>query len=134
MSDFHQFGVVTALPRLQVRPVEHLEAAIRKLTPKLPVALVLPMTPQEMERPALARILDELCEVDYLDTLVISLNQANRDDYQATVDYFARYPARQVVLWSEARAVQTFLAELEQAGLNVGAPARGGLAGSPWGF
>jgi glucosyl-3-phosphoglycerate synthase len=134
MSDFHQSGVVTALPRLQVRPVEQLEAAIRKLTPKLPVALVLPMTPQEMERPALARILDELCDVDYLDTLVISLNRANRADYDATVDYFARYPARQVVLWSEAQAVQKFLGELEEAGLNVGGAGKGRACWLAMGF
>ncbi len=69
MSDFHQPGVVTALPRLRDRPIEDLEGEIRALTPKFPVALVLPMIPSEMDRPALAGILDELCQVDYLDTL-----------------------------------------------------------------
>lgn len=125
MSDFHQFGVVTALPRLRERPIEELEAEIRKLAAKLPVALVIPMTPAEMERPALAGILEELCEVDYLDTLVISLNQATRADYDAARRYFARYPGRQTLLWSEAQAVQEFLAELERAGLNVGGPGKG---------
>ncbi len=92
MSDFHQPGVVTALPRLRERPVDELEAEIRALTPKFPVALVLPMIPSEMERPALAGILDELCQVDYLDTLLVSLNRATPEDYERAVRYFDRYP------------------------------------------
>jgi glucosyl-3-phosphoglycerate synthase len=63
MSDFHQSGPVTALPRLVPRPIEDLEAHILKLTPKFPVSLVLPMVPSELDRPALARILDELISV-----------------------------------------------------------------------
>ena len=34
-----------------------------------------------MDRPALARILDELVQVPYLDSLVISLNRATLGDY-----------------------------------------------------
>ncbi len=81
MSDFHQSGPVTALPRLVARPVEELEAQIRALSRRFPLALVIPMIPSEMDRPALGRILDELCQVTYLDTLVISLNKATAADY-----------------------------------------------------
>ena len=125
MSDFHQSGVVTTLPRLHERPIEELEAAIRALIPKFPVSLVIPMIPSEMDRPALAGILDELCAVDYLDTLVISLNKATLEDYERTLAYFERYPGRLVVLWSESTAVQNLLAELEREGLNVGSAGKG---------
>ncbi|MBZ0088762.1 MAG: glycosyl transferase, partial [Thermoanaerobaculia bacterium] len=87
MSDFHQPGVITTLPRLRERPIEELEAEVRALTRKFPVALVLPMVPSEMDRPALAGILDELCQVDYLDTLLVSLNKATREDYQRALSY-----------------------------------------------
>lgn len=125
MSDFHQSGLVTALPRLRDRPIEELEDAIRKLTPKLPVALVIPMVPSEMDRPALARILDELCQVDYLDSVVISLNRAGREDYDRAVQFFKRYPGRLVILWSRSPALLRFLGEMERAGLNVGSPGKG---------
>lgn len=125
MSDFHQSGVVTTLPRLHERPIEELEGAIRALIPKFPVSLVIPMIPAEMDRPALSSILDELCAVDYLDTLVISLNRANPEDYERCLQFFARYPRRQVVLWSESQAVQGFLAEMVKEGLNVGSPGKG---------
>ncbi len=125
MSDFHQSGPVTALPRLVARPVEELEAQIRALSRRFPLALVIPMIPSEMDRPALGRILDELCQVTYLDTLVISLNKATAADYDRTVQFFARYPGRQVIVWSEAPAIQQLLSRMEELGLHVGSPGKG---------
>ena len=40
MSDFHQFGPVTALPRLLPRPVEELEAEIARWVGRYPVAQI----------------------------------------------------------------------------------------------
>ncbi len=123
MSDFHQSGPVTALPRLFERPVEELETRIQTLG--LPVALVIPMVPAEMDRPALSRILDELAAVTYLDSLVVSLNHASEDDFERTRTFFERYPGRKVIVWNEAPAVGEFLAEMETAGLYVGEPGKG---------
>ena len=125
MSDFHQNGPVTALPRLLERPIEDLESHILRLTPKFGVSLVLPMVPDEMDRQALARILDELSEVRYLDSLVVSLNRATRDDYSRAVDYFERYPGRLVIVWSESPAIQRFFKRLEDVGLKIGTPGKG---------
>jgi glucosyl-3-phosphoglycerate synthase len=125
MSDFHQYGPVTALPRLVERPIEELETEILALTPKFPVSLVIPMIPSELARPALAGILAELREVPYLHSLVISLNKATLDDYERTVEYFRPYSGRLVVVWNESPAVQRFFHGLLQAGLSVGAPGKG---------
>lgn len=125
MSDFHQFGPVTSLPLLVARPIEELEAEILAVTPKFPVSLVIPMIPAEMDRPALQRIFEELCQVHYLDSLVISLNNATRRDYDRAVGYFEPYSGRKVILWSESRAVQRFLAQMQEAGLEVGNPGKG---------
>jgi glucosyl-3-phosphoglycerate synthase len=125
MSDFHQSGPVTALPRLVDRPVAELESRILRLSRRFPVALVIPMVPQEMDRPALAGILDELVEVAYLDTLVISLNRANHDDYLRASEYFKRYPGRKVVVWSESEAVSAYLREMDSSGLYVGEAGKG---------
>src|SRR5262245_10262379 len=105
MSDFHQSGPVTALPRLVTRPIEDIEASIRLLVPRFPVALVIPMLPSEMDRPALAGILAELPRIDYLDTLVVSLNKATADDHVRALQYFEAYPGRKIVLWNESPAV-----------------------------
>jgi len=125
MSDFHQSGPVTALPRLREIPVDTLDAQIRPLTAKFPVSLVIPMIPAEMDRPALGNILDELRRVDYLHSLVISLNKASAEDYERTTRFFAGYPGNKVILWSESRAVQQFLERIEARGLHVGTPSKG---------
>ena len=125
MSDFHQHGPITALPRLVERPVEALEARVLAFSRRFPLALVLPMVPDEMDRPALGGILRELVQVPYLDSLVISLNRASLDDYQRTLEYFASYRGRKVVVWSESPAVQEFLRQMEAAGLYVGISGKG---------
>jgi glucosyl-3-phosphoglycerate synthase len=125
MSDFHQNGPVTALPRLHALPVEDLETRIAALTPKFPVSLVVPMIPSEMDRPALTRMLDELSGVTYLHSLVVSLNRATAVDYHRATAFFSRYPGRLVIVWNESPALQRFLSCLLQAGLSVGSPGKG---------
>jgi glucosyl-3-phosphoglycerate synthase len=125
MSDFHQNGPVTALPRLVDRPVAELESRIQQLSVRFPVALVIPMIPQEMDRPALAGILSELAEVGYIDSLVISLNRAGLDDYLRALEYFKPYPGRKIIVWSESEAVSGFLSEMDASGLYVGEAGKG---------
>ena len=125
MSDFHQSGPVTALPRLVDRSVDDLESQILHLSRRFPVALLIPMVPDEMDRPALATILKELVQVPYLDTLVISLNKATHDDYVRAVEYFRPYPGRKTIVWSESEAMAGFLKKMESSGLYVGAPGKG---------
>jgi glucosyl-3-phosphoglycerate synthase len=125
MSDFHQSGPVTALPRLVARPVEELEADISTLSAKFPVSLVVPMIPDEMARPALRHIVDELCRVTYLHSVVVSLNKATREDYEQARQFFAAYPGRLVILWSEAPAIRQFFGHLDEVGLFVGTPGKG---------
>jgi glucosyl-3-phosphoglycerate synthase len=125
MSDFYQSGSVTALPRLVDGLTDALEKAVLGYARQFPVSLVIPMLPAEMDRPALARILDELRDVPYLESLVVSLNGAGADDYVRARDYFSRYPGRVVLLWSEAPALQKLLADMEASGLDVGVPGKG---------
>ena len=125
MSDFHQFGPVTALPLLAARSTEDMEERLTFLAQRFPVSLVIPLVPSEMERPALAGILDELAGVGYLDSLVLSLNHASFEDYHRALAYFERYPGRKVVLWNESPAVEAFIDGMAAAGLNTGEPGKG---------
>jgi len=125
MSDFHQSGPVTALPRLVEGLTPALEDAIQRHAQLSPVSLVIPMLPGEMDRPALAGILDELVSVRYLESIVVSLNGADAGDYARCREFFARYPRRLEVLWSESPRMRRFLADLEKAGLDIGVPGKG---------
>ncbi len=125
MSDFHQFGPVTAIPWLVSRDPEEMEHRLEELAQRFPVSLVIPMIPSEMDRSALARIVDELCKVGWLDTLVISLNRATLEEYRRAIEYFDRYQRRKTVLWSESPAVSAFVSDMAAAGLYTGEPGKG---------
>jgi glucosyl-3-phosphoglycerate synthase len=125
VSDFHQFGPITAIPRLVSRDPEEMERRIEELAARFPVTLVIPMVPAEMNRPALKQILDELCKVRWVDTLLVSLNRATVEDYRRALEYFDRYPGRKIVLWSESPAVTAFVADMAAAGLYTGEPGKG---------
>jgi glucosyl-3-phosphoglycerate synthase len=125
VSDLHQHGPVTAIPRLVPRDLAAMERRLERLARRSPIALILPMVPAEMERPALGAILEELRQVCYLDTLVISLNHATVDDYERARAFFEAYQRRKVLLWNESPAVEGVVAEMTEAGLYTGYPGKG---------
>jgi glucosyl-3-phosphoglycerate synthase len=125
MSDFHQYGPVTSIPRLQPRDADEMEQRLAVLAQRFPVTVVIPLIPSEMDRPALAHILDELCAITWVDTLLLSLNHASLDDYHRAVAYFERYPGRKVLLWNESPAVVSFVQDMAAAGLYTGEPGKG---------
>jgi glucosyl-3-phosphoglycerate synthase len=116
---------VTAIPRLVARDSAVMERRLEQLARRSPVALVIPMIPAELDRPALAAIVEELRQVRYLDCLVISLNHASPDDYQRALAYFEPYQGRKVLLWNESPAVEAVVAEMAAAGLYTGYSGKG---------
>lgn len=125
MSDFHQIGPVTALPRLRARPIEALEERIGLFSSRFPLALVIPMVPDEMDRPALGTIVRELSHVRYVDTLVVSLNRATARDFERASAFFDGYPGRKVILWNESPSVRAVIEEMAGAGLYTGESGKG---------
>jgi glucosyl-3-phosphoglycerate synthase len=125
MSDFHQYGPVTSIPRLVARDLDEMEQRLEVLAQRFPVTVVIPLIPSEMDRPALAHILDELCAITWVDTLLLSLNHASLDDYHRATTYFERYPGRKVLLWNESPAVASFVQDMAAAGLYTGEPGKG---------
>ena len=45
MSDFHQFGPVTAIPLLAARDADEMERRLEVLAARFPVSLVIPLVP-----------------------------------------------------------------------------------------
>ena len=74
MGDFHQHGVVTTLHQLNQRPFEQLEADLVEFGKSRPMALILPSLYSEFQGPALSLIVDELCDVPYLNQIVVGLD------------------------------------------------------------
>jgi glucosyl-3-phosphoglycerate synthase len=125
MSDFHQAGPFATLARLGSRPLVELEDAIVRYTRRSRAALLIPCLVTEMDRPALARICDEIAGARYLDTVLISLDRADADGYKRALEYFRRMNRRVVVLWNDGPGVTALIQKLEANDLVLGERGKG---------
>jgi glucosyl-3-phosphoglycerate synthase len=125
VSDFFQNGVITTLHRLGSPSHEVLEAELRTHSRTNPVALVIPCLITELERPALAAIVQELSRIDYLDEIVIALGRADRRQFESARRFFAALGARCRILWIEGPNVQGFIRLLLENKLDIGPPGKG---------
>lgn len=125
MSDFCQFGPITTLTRLGNRPLKELEDAVGRHTRRNKAALLIPCLLTELDRPALARICDEIAKASYLDTVLISLDRADGDGYKRALEYFKRLNRRTVVLWNDGPGVKALLSKLEENDLRLGERGKG---------
>lgn len=134
MSDFHQHGAITTLTRLGNRPLVELEDALSRHTRRNRAALLIPCLVSEMERPALARICEEIAKVPYLDTVVVSLDRADEEGYRSALKYFKRLGRRTVVLWNDGPGVKALLEKLEDHDLPLGERGKGRACWMAFGY
>lgn len=129
MGDFYQNGIVTTLHNLTRRPLEELEQELVTFSQSRPLSLVLPSLYSELEGPALAKIVEELKSVPYLDEIVIGLDQANEEQYRHAIDYFSELPQRVRVLWNDGPRLRAIDLKLREQGL---APQEMGKGRNVW--
>lgn len=129
MADFHQNGIISTLHDLSNRSVESLEAELMQFRSASPMALVLPSLFSELEGPALEHIVDELCQVPYLDDIIIGLDRADKSQFEYAKKYFSRLPQRHHILWNSGPRLTALDEELKEHGLS---PAELGKGRNVW--
>lgn len=129
MGDFHQNGMVTTLHNLGQRPIQEMEEELNRFKTARPMGLVLPSLFSELEGPALANIIKELCDVPYLDEIVIGLDRADLDQYKYALEYFSRLPQHHRILWNDGSRLLAIDAQLKELGL---APTHLGKGRNVW--
>ena len=83
MSDFYQVGVFTTIHNLGApEMLERLEAELVVHGRARPTCLLLPALFSEFEGPAMPNIIDELAQVPYLKRIVVSLDRADRSQFE----------------------------------------------------
>ena len=125
MTDFHQNGSVTTLHNLTRVPRDELERQLTTFAGTRKITLILPSLFSELETPALAGIVDELCEVDYINHIVIGLDQADAKQFAHAREYFSRLPQRHDILWNDGPRLRAIDRELADADLAPSEPGKG---------
>lgn len=129
MADSFQSGVITTLHNIVRRPVEELENELVKFSSSCPMGLILPALYSELERPALANIVNELEKVPYLNQVVIGLDRASEEEYRHAIKYFDRLPQDHQILWNDGPNLKKIDALLMEEGL---APTQLGKGRNVW--
>ncbi|MCJ7754982.1 MAG: hypothetical protein MUP13_10510, partial [Thermoanaerobaculales bacterium] len=114
MSDFHQRGPITTLPRLEGSDSEQRERELVSFVRTMPLILIIPSLITELDEPALARMVREIRKAPYIDTVVVSLDRADEEGYHRALDYFRDIGHRTVVLWNHAPQILALRHEMEE--------------------
>ncbi len=125
MGDFYQNGVITTLHNLSRRPLHEIEAELVRFSSQRPMCLILPSLFSELEGEALPGIVEHLCEVPYLNEVVIGLDRADEEQYRHALKFFSRLPQRHSVLWNDGPRLREIDATLQEKGLAPMEPGKG---------
>lgn len=135
MPDFFQHDLITTLHDLHTGELDVLESMLRESTRQNKIGLVLPVTANDMRAAAFDRIIAELRDADYVDTIAVSLGVAPQQaDYDATVEKVAGLGERAKVIWTDGPQIQSLYQELIDVGLPVSTPGKGRSVWTAFGF
>ncbi|MFL2781957.1 MAG: glycosyl transferase [Rhodospirillales bacterium] len=125
MSDFSQNGIVATLHNFGTRSLDDLESELNLFSGYRPMELILPSLFSELEGPALKYIVEQIDKVDYLNHVVIGLDQANRDQYEYAYSFFKKLNKPFSILWNDGPRLQSIQSELNDKGLGPIEPGKG---------
>ncbi|MBE7381230.1 MAG: glucosyl-3-phosphoglycerate synthase [Leptolyngbya sp. SIO1E4] len=99
--------------------IDRLDDRLTELSQSLPTAILIPSLYEELERPALAQIRDQLARCRFVSTVVISLYADTEEQYQNAVEFFKLLPQPTYVLWENGPRLTQILSDLKEQGLDL---------------
>jgi len=135
MSDFFQDNHITTFHSLGNKmSLEKLEADIRKFTPRRPVALIIPSLFSELEGTALPAIIEDLKSADYIKRIVVSLDRANRDEFNYAKEFFSQLPQDLKIIWNDGPRMKSVMRLLDKHEIPTGPQGKGRGAWLAFGY
>lgn len=99
--------------------IERLDDRLTELSQSQPTAVLIPSLYDELERPALGQIRDQLAHCRFVNTVVISLFAETEQQYQRAVEFFKLLPQPTYVLWENGPRLTAILETLRAQGLDL---------------
>jgi len=134
MSDFYQTGAIATIHRLGTRPLDSLEKDLCEFGRSQPIALVLPALYSEFQTEAMPRILEEVARVPYLSQVVLTLGQANAEQFADARSRVAGLHPHVRIVWNDGARVQKIYQDLRAADLPVGDDGKGRSCWMAYGY
>ena len=99
--------------------LESLESRLVQLSQTSPTAVLIPALYEELERPALTLIREQLSQCQFVQTVIVCLYAKTKEQYQHAVEFFSSMPQKTVVIWENGPRVTRILEELHSRGLDL---------------
>ena len=99
--------------------LNQLEIRLTELAQETKTAILIPALYQEIERPALATIRDELAQCRFVGTVIISVYAKTQEEYQKVVQFFQPLPQETLILWENGAKVTQILEVLRAKDLDL---------------
>jgi glucosyl-3-phosphoglycerate synthase len=125
MADFFQTGSIATLHRLGHIDLNRLERELYEFRSSSRIALVLPCHINEVGTDALRLILSELHHVTYLHEIVVGIDGANLEQWQAAVRAFSQLPQKPTLIWNDGPLMKELYSQLKEADLDAGPGGKG---------
>ncbi len=116
MSDFFQNGVITTIPKLGKRSIENMEEELLELSKRRNMILLLPALYTEFETSAMAKIIDEIKNIDYLYRIVVGLDGATKEQFEEVKRRMSIVHTKVDVIWNDGSRITDLRSELKNAG------------------
>lgn len=135
MPDFYQHELITTIHDLRTGQIDRLEAMLREATRQSKIGLVLPVTASDMRAQPFDRIVKQLADADYVDTIAVTLGVApDEADYAETIAKVAPLGDRAKVLWTDGPKIQALYNELIDEGIALTTPGKGRSVWTAFGY
>lgn len=125
MADFFQNGVIGTLQKLRERPLEEMEKELKSISNRRRMVLLLPALFSEFETPSMPGIIQELRGVDYLQSIVLSLDRAGEKQFREAREKMSVLPADVKIVWHDGPRMQKLYRELRKNDFDLNMPGKG---------
>lgn len=99
--------------------VSRLESRLTELSQHHRTAVLIPSLYEELERPALATIREQLGQCTFVNSVVICLYAETFEQYVRAVEFFSTLPQPTFVLWENGPRITGILQTLKEQGLDL---------------
>ena len=135
MADFSQDGPITTIHELGTVKAGELEDRLNACAAQYPIGLVLPITAADMRAEPFAEIVKELVKTEFLHTIVVVLNRAEKvEDYTQCAEILKPLGTKAHLLWTDGPRGQKLNSVLEDHEFNVTTPGKGRAVWTAFGY
>ena len=114
MGDFAQNGFVTTLHNFGTKSVQQFEEELKTFSGYRPMELILPSLYSELEGPALKNIVEQISQVNYINHVIIGLDNADHEQFFYASKFFRKLNKPFSLLWNDGPRLRAIHAELEE--------------------